>query len=116
MIGFAGGLFAVATLVAAMSLEVQGSNGLALGAWGAVQASAAGLSMFLGAIIRDGVASLSTSGALGPVLKGAWSGYGAVYLIELVLLFMTLAAIGPLARHARADRRRNGFGLAEMPR
>ncbi len=116
MIGFSGGLFAVATLVAAMGLEEQGSNGLALGAWGAVQASAAGLSMFVGAVIRDGVSSLSLSGALGPVLKGAWSGYGAVYMIELVLLFMTLAAIGPLARHTRADRRRPDFGLAEMPR
>jgi BCD family chlorophyll transporter-like MFS transporter len=116
LIGFSGGLFSVATLVAAMGLEDKGSNGLALGAWGAVQASAAGLSMFVGAVIRDGVSLLSLSGALGPVLKGAWSGYGAVYMIELVLLFMTLAAIGPLARHTRADRRRPDFGLAEMPR
>jgi len=39
-----------------------------------------------------------------------------VYHLELLLLFLTLAAIGPRARHARADRQRSGFGLAEMPR
>ncbi len=116
LIGFSGGLYAVATLVAAMGIDEQGSHGLALGAWGAVQASAAGLAMFLGALIRDGVSALAETGFFGSVLNPAWSGYGAVYHLELLLLFLTLAAIGPLARHARADRQRSGFGLAEMPR
>lgn len=116
LIGFSGGLFSVATLVAAMGFEEKGGHGLALGAWGAMQASAAGLAMFLGAIIRDGVSALASSGTFGSVLSAQWSGYGVVYHLELVLLFLTLAAIGPLARHARADRRQSNFGLAEMPR
>jgi len=116
LIGFGGGLFAVATLVAAMSLEAKGANGLALGAWGGVQAGAAGAAMFFGALIRDGVGALAAQGALGPVLSDSWAGYGAVYQIELLLLFFTLVAIGPLARHARTERGDARFGLAEMPR
>ena len=42
LIGFGGGLFAVGTLTAAMDLARNGQCGLALGAWGAVQATAAG--------------------------------------------------------------------------
>ena len=42
LIGFGGGLFAVGTLTAAMALARDGESGLALGAWGAVQATAAG--------------------------------------------------------------------------
>ena len=48
LIGFGGGLFAVGTLTAAMSLERAGATGLALGAWGAVQATAAGVAIALG--------------------------------------------------------------------
>jgi BCD family chlorophyll transporter-like MFS transporter len=116
LIGFGGGLFAVATLVAAMSIEEQGASGLALGAWGGVQAGAAGAAMFFGALIRDGVGALAAKGALGSVLSDSWTGYGAVYQVELLLLFLTLVAIGPLARHARTDRGDTRFGLAEMPR
>jgi BCD family chlorophyll transporter-like MFS transporter len=50
------------------------------------------------------------------VLNYAGVGYSAVYHLELVLLFATLAAIGPLVRDLRAqggDRR--NFGLAEFP-
>ena len=53
-IGLGGGLFAVGTLYAAMKLEDGGYVGLALGAWGAVQASAAGLAIALGGALRDG--------------------------------------------------------------
>ena len=42
LIGFGGGLFAAGTLTAAMALARDGESGLALGAWGAVQATAAG--------------------------------------------------------------------------
>jgi BCD family chlorophyll transporter-like MFS transporter len=116
LIGFGGGLFSVGTLTAAMNLESQGLNGLALGAWGAVQATAAGLAVAAGGVLRDVVSSLALSGGLGPVLDYAGVGYSAVYHIELVLLFATLAAIGPLVRDLRGqggDRRR--FGLAEFP-
>ena len=116
LIGFGGGLFSVATLVAAMSLEEKGSAGLALGAWGSVHATASGLAMSGGAVLRDGVASLASNGLLGSLLDTPWIGYSAVYHIELVLLFATLAAIGPLARHAREKKLQSRFGLAEIPR
>jgi BCD family chlorophyll transporter-like MFS transporter len=45
-----------------------------------------------------------------------WIGYSAVYHIELLLLFVTLAAIGPLAKHAREKKLQTRFGLAEIPR
>lgn len=116
LIGFGGGLFSVGTLTAAMNLESNGMNGLALGAWGAAQASAAGLAVAAGGWLRDLVSSLALSGGLGPVLNYAGVGYSAVYHLELALLFATLAAIGPLVRDLRAqggDRR--NFGLAEFP-
>jgi len=116
LIGFGGGLFSVGTLTAAMNLESNGMNGLALGAWGAVQASAAGLAVAAGGWLRDLVSGVALSGGLGPVLNYPGVGYSAVYHLELVLLFATLAAIGPLVRDLRAqggDRR--NFGLAEFP-
>jgi BCD family chlorophyll transporter-like MFS transporter len=122
-IGFGGGLFAVGTLLAAMALERDGANGLALGAWGAVQATAAGTSIAVGGALRDTVAGLSAQGALGEVLAAPAVAYGVVYHLEILLLFATLAAIGPLARR-RALRPALPaaappvpvFGLAEFPR
>ena len=117
MIGFGGGLFAVGTLTAAMELARDGHSGLALGAWGAVQATAAGAAIALGGAIRDVVSGLATQGLLGPALTGPSTGYGFVYHIEIALLFATLVAIGPLVRPARSNRPRSSakFGLAEFP-
>jgi BCD family chlorophyll transporter-like MFS transporter len=42
IIGFGGGLFAVCTMLAAMDIAEKSDNGLAIGAWGAVQATAIG--------------------------------------------------------------------------
>jgi BCD family chlorophyll transporter-like MFS transporter len=116
-IGFAGGLFGVGTLTAAMELPHGGHTGLALGAWGAVQASAAGIAIALGGAIRDTVSLLATQGALGEALAGPSTGYSVVYHIEIALLFATLVAIGPLVRSARAAESRSlsSFGLAEFP-
>lgn len=120
LIGFGGGLFAVGCLTAAMSLAATSdSTGMALGAWGAVQATAAGSAIALGGAIRDVVGSLSLSGALGETLMDPATGYGAVYHLEIVLLFATLAAIGPLVRHSGrrtpATPPSSKFGLAEFP-
>jgi BCD family chlorophyll transporter-like MFS transporter len=98
LIGFGSGFFLVGTLAGAMARERNGENGLALGAWGAVQATSAGLAIALGGAVRDGVTSLAVHGALGPVMNGASTGYTAVYQIEILLLFATLVAIGPLVR------------------
>ena len=117
LVGFGGGLFSVGTLTSAMLVAQGGLSGLALGAWGAVQATASGLAIALAGLARDGLSALAVSGALGPGLHGPATGYLAVYLAEIALLFATLIAIGPLARHAPDDRTRQtaGYGLAEFP-
>jgi len=117
LIGLGGGLFGIGTLTAAMRLAQGSQAGLALGAWGAVQASAAGVAIALGGFIRDGVGDLAAQGLLGPALTGPATGYGVVYHIEIALLFATLAAIGPLVRSAprQAVMPSTKFGLAEFP-
>jgi BCD family chlorophyll transporter-like MFS transporter len=114
-IGFGGGFFSVGTLAGAMARERNGESGLALGAWGAVQATSAGLAIALGGAVRDVVTTLATHGALGPVMTGPSVGYGAVYQIEIVLLFAALVAIGPLVRSGADSRQTAGYGLAEFP-
>ncbi len=97
LIGFGAGLFGHGTLTATMNLAPEGQSGLALGAWGAVQASAAGLAIALGGVIRDSVASYVSATAL-----GAASAYDIVYAIEIVLLLVTLVLMSPLIRRAQA--------------
>ncbi len=117
LIGFGAGFFGVGTLTGAMALADGGNSGLALGAWGAVQASAMGLAIAAGGAIRDTVSGLADASLLGPALTGPAVGYGVVYHLEILLLFATLVAVGPLVRPAREARTRSpqGFGLAEFP-
>ena len=91
LIGFGAGLFGHGTLTATMNLAPEDQRGLALGAWGAVQATAAGIAVALGGVLRDLVA-----GALPET--GPATGYTTVYAIEVVLLFATLFAMSPLIR------------------
>jgi BCD family chlorophyll transporter-like MFS transporter len=117
LIGFGGGLFAAGTLTAAMALAKDGQSGLALGTWGAVQATAAGCAIAFGGALRDAVSSLAANGMLGRALTDPSTGYSVVYHIEIALLFATLVAIGPLVRTSR-DRSSSPstkFGLAEFP-
>jgi len=79
------GLFGHGTLTATMRSAPEDRVGLALGAWGAVQASAGGLALALGGVLRDGFEWL-----------GASSGYNAVYALEIVLLAATLWVLWPL--------------------
>ena len=99
-IGLGAGLFAVATLTAAMSLPEQGvaGRGLVLGAWGAAQATAAGLSIAAGGGLRDSIGAYALQGGFGPVFQATAFGYGFVYLIEILVLFATLMALAPLVR------------------
>jgi BCD family chlorophyll transporter-like MFS transporter len=117
LIGFGGGLFTVGLLTAAMELGREAGSGLALGAWGAVQATAAGLAIATGGIIRDGVSVAAERGLLGPVFDQPAAAYGVVYHLEIVLLFAALAVVGPLARFAGTDVDRSSqkFGLAQFP-
>jgi BCD family chlorophyll transporter-like MFS transporter len=99
-----------------MGLDNHGLNGLALGAWGAVQATCAGTAVLLGGVLRDVVSALATQGWLGSALASPATGYSFVYHLELLLLFATLVAIGPLVRNAVGRKPSTGrFGLAEHP-
>jgi BCD family chlorophyll transporter-like MFS transporter len=86
-----------------MNLAPVDQRGLALGAWGAVQASAAGLAVALGGIIRDLVARLyaHAGGLASATLAGSVRGYTFVYTTEIVLLFATVVAMAPLIRRLR---------------
>jgi BCD family chlorophyll transporter-like MFS transporter len=112
-IGLGGGLFAHATLTACMRFAPPNQIGLSLGVWGAVQATAAGLAIASGGILRDVLNGLALQGALGEAMAGPATGYLAVYGIEILLLFLTVAAFGPLVRSTRvAARSHPGSGLA----
>jgi len=120
-IGLGGGLFSVGTLTAAMKLPERGlaGRGLVLGAWGAAQATAAGSSVAIGGLVRDGVGHLAMSGAFGPGMALPSTGYSTVYHLEIALLFATLVVLGPLVRtrilHPATEQGRARFGLAEFP-
>jgi BCD family chlorophyll transporter-like MFS transporter len=100
LIGFGGGLFAIGTLTAAMELGSQGNAGLALGAWGAVQATATGVAIAAGGALRDSIGHIAADGGLGASLTGPAVGYSAVYHLEILVLFVALAVIGPLVRRS----------------
>ena len=87
-IGFGAGLFGHGTLTATMNQAPPGQAGLALGAWGAVQASTAGVAMALGGIIRDLAAQLTDSA----------TAYSTVYGLEVLLLLLTLLVMNPLVK------------------
>ena len=116
-IGLGGGLFSVGMLTAAMDLASSGAgtmSGFALGAWGGVQATAAGIGVGISGMLRDAVSGLASDGAVGAASSSA-TGYITVYQIEIVLLFATLAVIGPLVRSGKRTTRQPGFGLAQYP-
>jgi BCD family chlorophyll transporter-like MFS transporter len=114
-IGFGNGLFAVCTLTAAMALADGGRSGIALGAWGAVQASAAGVGILVSGAVRDGVGALAMAGKLGPAMATPATGYTMVWHLEIALLFLSLIALGPLARRSWEVPSRARFGLTEFP-
>jgi MFS transporter, BCD family, chlorophyll transporter len=89
-LGVGGGLFSHGTLTATMNSAPKQQAGLALGAWGAVQATAGGIGIGLGGVIRD-LVTASSDGA-----QVAATGYNTVYAIEIVLLIVTLFAVFPL--------------------
>lgn len=117
LIGFAGGLFSVGMLLTAMDLPERELTGLVLGAWGAVQATAAGVSMAIGGVLRDVVGGLATGGWLGSALNSPVTGYSFVFHLEIYLLFVVLIALGPLVRRRSPARSRAAYpiGLAELP-
>ena len=98
LIGFGGGLFAHGTLTATMNLAPKEQVGLALGVWGAVQATAAGIGVALGGVMRDIVGGLASQHLLTATLSTPKSAYDLVYCFEILLLLATLFTMVPLLR------------------
>ncbi len=97
--GLGAGLFGHGTLTATMRSAPREQVGLALGAWGAVQATAAGIAVALGGIIRDLIAALPGAENFRPEAQ-----YTPVFSLELGLLVAAMAAIVALRRkQARTD-------------
>lgn len=98
LVGFGAALFGHGTLTATMNAAPREQTGLALGAWGSVQATAAGLGVAASGVIRD-LVSRGAGPDAGPWgLGGPASGYLTVYVIEFLLLVATLLVMLPLLR------------------
>ncbi|MGF1465577.1 MAG: PucC family protein [Sandaracinaceae bacterium] len=99
LLGFAGALFGHGTLTATMRLAPRAQAGLALGAWGAVQATAAGLANAASGVLRDAVqAGVGGSEATAAGFGGIATGYVTVYALEMALLVVTIVVASPLIR------------------
>jgi BCD family chlorophyll transporter-like MFS transporter len=92
--GFGAGLFGHGTLTATMRAAPRDQIGLALGAWGAVQTTAAGVAIALGGVIRDTM-------LLAPGQSGLAAPYIPVFALEAALLAAALVVALPLVRQAR---------------
>jgi MFS transporter, BCD family, chlorophyll transporter len=111
LIGFGGALFGHGTLTATMNRAPKHQTGLALGSWGAVQATAAGLAMALSGTIRD-LVNAATGAAGGPWgLAAAANGYMAVYALEIMLLLVTIVATLPLIARRSATHVGHALGI-----
>ncbi|MEM7744942.1 MAG: PucC family protein [Pseudomonadota bacterium] len=95
-VGLGAGLFGHGTLTATMRAAPRNQIGLALGSWGAVQATAAGLAVAVGGIVRDSIHALSSPGGLDPS-----AAYQPVFALEIVLLALALIILLPFVRRGR---------------
>jgi BCD family chlorophyll transporter-like MFS transporter len=94
MAGFGAGLFGHGTLTATMRAAPRDQIGLSLGAWGAVQTTAAGAAVALGGVIRD-VMLLSP----GPAATATPAApYLPVFGLEALLLLLALIVALPLRK------------------
>ncbi len=103
LIGFGGALLAHGTLTATMNQAPTDQAGLALGAWGAVQATAAGLGMAASGVIRDIFDAMSLPPLL-PGIDAVANGYLSVYWLEIALLVATVMVLVPLIRAENGNR------------
>ena len=71
-----------------MNLAPKDQSGLALGAWGAVQATAGGIAMALGGVARDVI----------DLMAGTGVGYVSVYVLEALVLILTAYVLLPLVQ------------------
>lgn len=97
-VGLGAGLFGHGTLTATIQSAPKEQTGLALGSWGAVQATAAGLAIAIGGVVRDviiGVQGIGTSDAS--------MAYLPVFSAEIVLLIFAVIVAIPLLRSTRTS-------------
>jgi BCD family chlorophyll transporter-like MFS transporter len=90
--GFGAGLFGHGTLTATMRSAPRDQIGLSLGAWGAVQTTAAGAAIAVGGVIRD--AMLLVPGEA----TASAAPYVPVFALEAGLLALALTAAWPMLR------------------
>ncbi len=86
--GVGAGLFGHGTLTATMRRAPRTQIGLALGAWGAVQATAAGIAISAGGILRDLILAMPGGDTLRPATP-----YVPVFLLEALFLVIALCVI-----------------------
>lgn len=104
VVGLGAGLFGHATLTASIRAAPTGQVGLSLGAWGAVQATCAGLGVAMAGIVRDVLVKLDGVAGL-----GAHAPYNVVFVIEIVFLALAILIIFPMAA------RRRSFVSSDLP-
>jgi BCD family chlorophyll transporter-like MFS transporter len=113
-IGLGTGLFGHGTLTLTMNQAPAEQAGLALGAWGSVQATAAGVAVIVGGLGRD-VLAAGLSGAPG---DRWWSGpagpYAAVYALEMALLTVTVLVMWRLVRPGADEAAERGPRRVDM--
>ncbi len=105
--GVGAGLFGHATLTATIRRAPKDQIGLSLGAWGAVQATSAGIGIALAGLVRDVLVKLPNEGGLSSATP-----YNIVFTIEIV--FLVLALLVAVPRRKRlfrppADRKSNSL-------
>lgn len=91
--GVGAGLFGHATLTATIRTAPSNRIGLALGAWGAVQATAAGIGIALAGIVRDLIVGIQHIAGKAPETP-----YNTVFLIEILFLALAIAVALPFLR------------------
>ena len=99
-VGLGAGLFGHGTLTATMRAAPRDQIGLALGAWGAVQATAAGIAVAIGGVTRDAIIAMSEEGRF-----VAADAYMPVFAAEAVLLLAAFIVLIPLIRRKTRARR-----------
>ncbi|MEO0916196.1 MAG: PucC family protein [Pseudomonadota bacterium] len=97
--GVGAGLFGHATLTATIRAAPRNRIGLALGTWGAVQATAAGLGVALAGITRDIIVQMPSLGGLSPHTP-----YNYVFAVEIAFLVFALMLVVPIGTRAKGHR------------
>jgi BCD family chlorophyll transporter-like MFS transporter len=94
--GLGAGLFGHATLTATIRAAPKGQIGLSLGAWGAVQATCAGIGIALAGIVRDILVGLDGAAGLAPQTP-----YNIVFAVEIAFLILAAIVARPRKAHKK---------------